>query len=296
VINWKAAEHFHAVYNFQEATIRWFVALAGEHLPRHALCFSIQNPQWWIEEYPYPIGSSSFIGGVKSYSIVTGYPRKIFAMNRGLTDQVGDSDGNHFGDIVSATHTSLTHDGRLTLPATSLVGTPLGIVDGRGKHQVRLIESTSGNRINVTQPWMEKPDSTSKFLIGAIPWKWNSGWYRWDFKEENASRRVIIGFKPISTVGKFDFRYFVDYDENPVDSGITHPNLDSESDGVQFTVGSPDAECDMTRQNGYVQVRLDSWSPKNSWRNDVLAMEMRGLGSDQPTVFYHIIVEGAIDK
>jgi hypothetical protein len=39
-------------------TIRWFVAMSGQYLPRHALCFQYTLQRWWLEEFPFPVASS----------------------------------------------------------------------------------------------------------------------------------------------------------------------------------------------------------------------------------------------
>ncbi|HEX5273498.1 MAG TPA: hypothetical protein VFW33_23545, partial [Gemmataceae bacterium] len=57
-INWEAQEWFHALHCKDERTIRWFVALSGGRLPRHALCYNYDSRAWWVEEFAFPVGAS----------------------------------------------------------------------------------------------------------------------------------------------------------------------------------------------------------------------------------------------
>jgi hypothetical protein len=41
-INWAASRYFHAVHDPATETIRWFVNLSGQYLPRHCLCYAYQ--------------------------------------------------------------------------------------------------------------------------------------------------------------------------------------------------------------------------------------------------------------
>ncbi len=292
-INWRARKLFYATHDRTNATIRWFLSFSGKYLPRHALCFNYQIPQWWIEEYPWPVGCGAEMRTETPHALVCGTARKIFALGQGTLDVVDASEGDTRGTVASATLDSLTLDSNLTLPVSGLVGAPVAIVDHRGKRQVRIIASVSGNTLRITQPWSVIPDTTSIVQIGGITWKWKSGWVRWVFLEHNQTRRVTCSFRPVTGSNEMDLRIFRDYSDTPENSSINWPRITAEESGLRMEKDSPDYEIDLAQKQGFAWLRLDDWTELSAWRPDVVAIELRGYSGTDRVKIHEAAIEGA---
>lgn len=291
-INWKASRLFHASHDRDDATVRWFVALSGQRVPRHALCFNYQNQQWWIEEYPWPVGASELVRRLPPRAILSGPPRRVYTTNVGTLDGPNQDAGDTRCDVLSAGPCSVTTQDAI-FPVSGVVGNPIAIVEGRGKGQVRVVSSVSGQTVRTTQRWSIRPDTTSVFQLGGIRWKWLSGWFNWAFKEEDQVRRIIFGFQPVTHSNTFDLRVYRDYAESPEVWQLTWPNTPAEASGVETTRDDPDAVFDLTQEKGYAHLRLDSWKSFDEWRRDIISLELRGFsGHDHVQIFGGVIQGG----
>jgi hypothetical protein len=306
-INWRASRFFHAAHDRHDATIRWFVSLSGDYLPRHALCFNYSTPQWWIEEYPFPCGDSSILKHDGAIPIVCGPARKVLAMQIGTLDVVDPKQGDTRGVVAAVTRTSITAPTTMTLPSTGVVGGPVAIVDGRGKGQWRLVTEVSSRVISVDRPWLEMPaisgatDSDGKniestFQLGAMPWRWKSGWAEWPVKEHNQPRKISVGFQPSREANQMDLRVYEDYADEPTSSQLTWPRNPSDSIGVKTEADSPDAEINLQQTKGYAQVTIDSFAMYDDDREDIVSVELAGFFGASPVVVYTIGLYGAVEK
>lgn len=299
-INWRASRFFHACHDRHDATIRWFVALSGSRLPRHSLCYNYASPQWWIEEYPFPCGDSAFMKTLNATPIVCGPAKKVFAMQVGTLDVVDPKQGDTRGLVAGVARMSVTATTAMTLPSTGVVGAPVAIVDGAGKGQVRIVTQVSGQVISIDRPWLEMPKSSganqSTLQLGAMPWRWKSGWSQWPIREHNQPRKIAISFQPSRTTNQMDLRVYQDYSEEPIEAQKTWPRIASESAGVQTTSGSADVEIDLQQRHGFAQFTLDSFAMYNSDREDIVSVELAGFSGASPVVVYQISVYGAVEK
>jgi len=290
-LNWSSNRWWHAHHDRNDSTMRWFVGLSGQRYPRHALCFNYVNPQWWIEEYPWPIIDSTQLKTVNPIPITASKYHKVFAVGIGTLDDVSGS-GDTFGAASSGGVYSITAPTSMTLPA-SLAGTPIAITSGRGKGQLGVIASVNGRVLTVTHPWSVKPNATSKFRIGGIAWKWKSPWIRWNPGEMQQSRRIAASFDPSTANTSMDLRLYEDYAKSPVNNELTWPINPSGSSGITTTDNDPDSVVDMSLPRGYAHLTIDDLRERNEWRRDVISIELRGFSSDSAVRIYQIDVEGA---
>lgn len=292
-INWDAARYFHCVHDRNDATLRWFVAFSGERLPRHALCFNYSTPQWWLEEYPWPVGDSTLLKFVNPLPVVAGPGGQCHAVGVGTLDQVLVQDGNTRGSVVSAGTRSITVDSALVLPVDNMVGSFVTIVSGRGKGASQRITVVNGQTICVLRPWKVEPDSTSVFQVGAIPWSWQGHWARWNQSEGEVTRRVTASFEPVLKENTFDMRIYRDRSKTPVEWTLTWPPTSAEGSGMTTTQGDADAVVDMTQEKGFSYLTLDSFKEYNRWRLDLVSLEMRGYSGEETVKIFEVNLEGA---
>lgn len=298
-LNWSSSKHWHAHHDRNDATMRWFVGLAGTRYPRHAICYNYGNPQWWIEEYPYPVVDSALLKGVNPIPLTAGKADTVYAVGIGTLDNVQGS-GDTYGDVDAVTLNTLTVPVEFLLPTPS-VGTPIGIVSGRGKGQTRIIASVSGQVLTLTHPWSILPhtsdqDDPSSFRLGAIPWSWRSQWSKWNPGEIQQTRRITATFQPADENSTMDMRIFEDYALDPTENTIDWPINPSGSSGVTTKKGDPDAIVDLSIPKGFAYMTLDDLKEYNEWRRDVISVEVRGFSGDEAVRIFQIDIEGAINS
>lgn len=294
-INWAASQFFHCVPDTATETIRWFVALTGQYLPRHALAYHYTLDRWWIEEYHVPIGSSvvgklSRQAGLSTWGVgrdqvfLGSQHRQVLAWSAGRLDGYHDGRAGSRQTVVSATRRTLT--GSESLDSTA-VGSPVAIVSGRGQGQVRLVTAASGATITVKRPWIIQPDTTSVFQVGGIVWSYKTGWLRWVQEETQNPRRIELNFEP--TPGQsLDLTHYRDRLADPIDMAVTR-----DDDGVAMTTGEAVMRVDLDRASGFAQARLDGGRELSTHGPRQISVGLAGVGGIKPVRVYELTVDGA---
>jgi hypothetical protein len=293
-INYAAREFFHAVHYPGQETIRWFVALAGCYLPRHALCYNYRQKRWWIEEFSSPMGASCLgrrRGKPQVY--LGGLARKVYAYGVGSLDGPDPTRGTVRGLATSATQRSLT-DSLASFAASGLVGSPVSICEGRGKGQTRRIAAVDapGGTLQLTSPWMVLPDTTSVYQVGGVPWRFQTGWFRWAPDEEENPRRVELVYMPTASPAAADLRVYSDRGTAP-DVWQTRYTSD-EAAGVASDVGDTDLVVDLSKSSGFAQKRMDSRRDLYLDGPRYMLVELAGVGGRDQVRLIQISVDGVL--
>jgi hypothetical protein len=289
-INWAAARHFHAVHNPGEDCIRWFVALSGEYLPRHALCLQHGESRWWVEEYPAPVGASCLgrMNGRPQVFLGSAAAR-VLALGAGRLDGAAPDAGTTRGAVTSAGPVSLA-DSAASF-AAGLAGAPVVIVSGRGKAQLRLVASNTATTLTLTQPWLVLPDATSTYQVGGVPWTYRTGWLRFaSDNERDTPRRVEVLFDPTPHAGSFDVRFR--RDRRQAYAAWDADKTSEEGDGVSSRRGDADLVCDLARDGGLVQQRLDHHKEWYANGPRFAQWELRGVGGRDRVRFFQVLLDG----
>ena len=200
--------------------------------------------------------------------------------------------GQILKEPVSSTHRTLTTSGK-TFPVSRVVGAPLAIVNGRGKRQVRLISSVSGQTITVNPPWHIRPDSTSVFQIGGFGWSWKSGWSSWLQTDRQNVRNVNVLYHPTQVAATMDMRIYDQYSETPTAWAVNWPRNTEESSGLTTFEDDPDALLDLTKPASGIYIALDNWGRQDEYGADNIAVELRGHSCKDRIALYQIDIEGA---
>lgn len=288
-IDWTHSQFFHAVLDFEETTVRFYVSLSGPSLPRHALCFNYLLSQWWIEEFPFPVTASTYHTR-RGRLFVSGPGLKLYEHGAGTADGFNPTGYLTHGKVTSAKLTSLT-DSSLSLPSSGVAGSPLVITAGKGKGQLRLIESLSGTTLTVTQPWTSQPNTTSQYQVGGIPWRIRTGWYQYQVPSERQPAEVY--FEPV-TYGTMDLRIYQDHGKSPLKWSQDRSLVSTDSDGASYSKDDPDLVVDLTRSVGYVRAFLDAPTDYLQRRGDCVALEARGVGGPEGVFLYSVSIGGAV--
>ena len=290
-INWLSASYFHAAVDSTAQVIRWFVCLGGDRLPRHSLCFNYRTQAWWIEEYPFLVGASVSVPGNSPFVAVGGMGPKLHGLSQSSLD--GPETGVSIrGMVTFATLTSI-QDSNSSFPSTGMVGSPIAIVAGKGKGQVRTIASVLGTQIDIVMPWTTIPDSTSLYQVGSIPWRWTSNRMTWADVEQGNPRKIGVMFAPQANPASLDVQVYDELDQVPINFDVDWPRMAEESDGVTCRAGLPDATVDLTTKRGYCEVRVDGTQDRKTPEANAFRVGLRGFSGRSHLRVHQISVKGA---
>ena len=291
-INWAGAANFHAAHFQPQEVVRWFVCLSGMTLPMHALCYDYRHQRWWVEEFPFPITSSVVvtIGGQLTV-LLASQAKKIFAMWQGTLDGPDPASGTVRGTATSSTLVSIS-DTAATFASSRLVGSPVAIVDGTGKNQIRIISAVSGTTITVTQPWMVLPSTDSVYQVGGIQWKYRTGHFQFLPDERESPRRIELVFEPTDSAATVDARILHDRS----DTALTWSTDYTSDDHAGFKVikDKPDLVGDLTKSIGFLQQRLDSRRELYIDGPRYVQLELAGVSNKDKITFYEIGIDGVL--
>jgi hypothetical protein len=255
-INWKWKQYFHATLNRQQEMIRWFVSMDGSRYPTVALCYQYRTNRWTIEGLPLAIGGTCF-GWIDSIptSFYGGLHRKIFAANTGTLDMV---DGER-GDVrsVPTSATSFTIGDTLSLwPTFGIVNAPIAIVDGPGKGQIRKIVEVDGNLLRIDVPWETIPTEESVYQIGAIHWRYRSGWMQLTTSERMVNRLFEVVYEPALAEQYANVRFFLN--TNDFLAKWSADRSFDQGGGFRVIRGDDEVTLDMTKTSGTARLSIPS--------------------------------------
>lgn len=298
-INWTSQRFFHCLANRTHNTIRWFVALAGDYLPRHALCYSYVKKRWWVEEFKVPVGSSALgrIGpvagwqsGVEQMYLGSQF-KQVLKYWTGQLD--GNPSGKTSGSVSSSTFAGLSDRSGAFISAW--IGLPVTITSGRGKGQTRVISSIlSTTEIQLSWPWNITPDSTSTYQVGGVPWEWLSGSRQLALSEDNQQQGFEVEFQPTDTAMTMDMRRFVNFEDDPEAQG---EDWSSEQQlGVATEKDDPDMVVDLSKstkgKQGYAKKAMTGRREGSVDGVRRVSFELRGVTGPEPVTVYRVGMEG----
>ncbi len=288
VINWNAQDLFHAALYPQEEVARWFVSMGSSRTTRHAICLHYRTRRWWLEEYPVPVTSSTLglIGpgrvvflGTESYTTLVS--------SVGYLDGIDKNAGTLQGEVDSADLCSLT-DGSASFPPT-VAGLVVVITHGKGKLQRRRIFEVESGRLKITMPWRIIPDSTSRYQIGGVTYRFRSEQFTWIDGESEVERKFGLHFEPSPGASDAYLRIYNNQDRSPQTWQVT---TTGNPEGMVATKGDTDLWIDLTREAGFAQQRIEGRRDDNVMGVRRWNFELAGVGGAYGTTFYRFIIDG----
>lgn len=301
-LNWNASRFWHAVNDTNFGVIRWFVSLSGDYMPRHALCYQYSLKRWWIEEYPVPIGASAIgrspptdgswrIAG-QDVLYFGSRAAKVYAYGGSRLDGPDPDSGSTHGAVASASRFGLTAAFG-SFAASGLVGSPVSIVSGRGEGQTRRIAAVSGLTVTITQPWTVRPDSTSVFVLGGIPWAWRSGRITYTQGEARTTRSVLLGYRPVPSgdiPSEAVAQIYDDYSNTPRVSLFRYTK--SQRRGVSTEVSDSKQRVDLTRLFGMAEIGLSAQREGSTDAPMKISIGFSGVARENTVTIKSIGLEG----
>lgn len=290
-INWRASDTFHGAADPTTEILRFFVALGGDSLPHHAICYHYRLKRFWIEQYNRAVVASSQ-GVLQNFRHVfaAGEGLRTWLVDRGTLDGLDATHGGLRGTVSSATASTLTDvNGAFT---ADLVGEYVYVTDGRGRSQGRKITGATATQLKLKDPWRIKPDTTSTYQVGGIPFYYLSGTFFFAPGEDETDRAFAVYWTPTRTPGTFDLRIYYDNDNDPQTMRNTHHALQHE--GFSTLEGDVNLTADMTRVDGYAQQRIDNRRERNLPGVRQVSFELLGVSTGDPVTFSQLVIGGTI--
>jgi hypothetical protein len=285
-VNWAADQTlWHAALDPVRESIRWFVAMSGMSVPRHAICYDYRRDRWWIEEYPFPVTSNVVSTIDYRRSLVGSDGGRVLCLSEGTLDSVDSSVGG-VGSVSSCGPLTLLD---ATAPwSVSLAGAPISIVAGKGRCQQRKITANSADTLSLDRPWLVIPDATSTYQIGGVNWYWRSGWFRYSEDEGENPRDVELIFQPTKTPASLDVELYYDHFDRPTQWGYTQSQ-----DGVATQDGSSLITIDLTTRTGYAMQRLAGHRAAYANGDRFVSANLSGVQGPEATRVYQLTINGA---
>lgn len=289
IINWSAdSSLWSCSYNASHTTIRFFVAMNSSRYPHHALCFNYRQNRWWIEEYPRPICSTTSmqIGSI-DYTVAGTDANGVIALDVGFIDGTRGIVPTVGGLVSGSTPCSLTDNSAVF--TDEVLNLQVSVTQGRGKGQSRRIVDVtdSGTRLVTKTPWSILPDRGDYYQVGAIPWSWQPGWFRFlDDAEGTNSRDVEVLYQPLG-VGTCDLQMFFN-------RSVVPRTWSTDRTGTA-TVSSGDSrvEIDMTDVHGRGIFRMEGHRERYIDGDIYISPKLSGFQHEEPVRVYRMTISGA---
>ncbi len=300
-IDFSVSKWFFVKVSPQEEVARFYVCISGETRPKRAFCYHYRLNAWWVETYYTEIGGACVHPISSRPRLLLGAQSDIVLLShQGSADgtDTATETGTMRGTVDTATSTAIL-DTSATFTA-SQVGCPLAIIDGTGKGQERIISSLTATSLNVSAAFSTTPDSTSVYLVGAIPWSYKTKTLEYAIRDKEVDRSARLTYQPTTLANQFDIRRILNHNTSPENNAITF----NQGDGVKFTRSDPDAVVNMlisratyagsaTNAPGFARFEFDGKGSDKAVVDRWLTLHLRGYQATEAIRLYGIDVEGA---
>lgn len=288
----KKAKFFVQVDRVKERA-HFFVSFVGDsgNYPTRCLTYNIRRQTFDPYEYPIAFGGATL-------AQISGQTRLLLG-GETATVHVADSGNTEIvtaeikGTVTSSSGTTLTDSGASF--TDSVLGAFVYIYDGTGKGQRRKITARTSTQLTVST-WTTNPDTTSKYIVGAIPWSWKSGKFGLVTDANQDLRRVAIDFKPTSGDVGFDLRLHFNHESTPRSASAEQKH----GDGVKITYEQPqdvqflmqEARDSLEDSMGREQYLFSGRSGMYGHCDRHVQVELRGYQGDDAVEIEQVIVDG----
>lgn len=191
-INWAADLcMLHAIHHQELSAVKWYVPLAGDMFPQHAICYDYRRSRFWIESYPRPITSSCHSLAITGRPLLGTTEGKILAADVGSLDLI--QPGGTFLTIAA-----INSPFSITLSSTpkECEGVPLVIVNGTAAGIDRIISYQTGTELQFLTPMDVLPSVGDKVQLGGIPYRFKTAAFDAERMDGNNPKSFTLKFDP----------------------------------------------------------------------------------------------------
>ena len=294
-IDYAKSDNFFVKADRSSQKVYCFVCFTGDtgNYPTRALVYNIEEETWDLMRYPVEATDASTVEkSGRPRMVITSGDEKVYLVDEGTTDVVTSQTK---GTATSATSNTLT-DSTKSFGTNALKHAFIYIYAGTGKGQDRVISSNTSTAITVTANWTTTPDTTSKYVVGAIPWLWKTGAFGIGADGSRSMREFGIKFNPTTNEQSIDLRMYYNNDGDPQEYAVTQDlgnavTIEEQNKtDVVFHLEknrSPLEEC-----NGNEYFRFDGMSTYMSHEDHKVAFELRGYSADERQDIQSVNIEG----
>ena len=271
----------------------FFVSFTGDSgdYPTRALVYNIRRKTWDNYEFPQMIGSAATIQiSGETRTIFGAESSNIYIADKGNTDVLT---AHVTGTVTGSGSTTLTDSGASF--AAAVVGASVYIYEGTGKGQRRTITARTSTQLTVAA-WTTNPDTTSKYVVGAIEWNWKSKAFGFPEDDVRNKREVSIDFKPTTGDQRIDVRFYYNHSSTPLENAMSQKlgdaveiQEDNKEDAVVFMKLARSA---LENSVGREKFRFDGMYSATSHGDHEVSVELRGYAADDVPEIKSITVEG----
>ena len=242
--------------------------------------------------YPQQIGSATNLQESNETKVIFGAENsKVYIADKGNTDIVTSEVK---GTCTSSGGTTLTDSGASF--AASVIGASVYIYEGTGKGQRRTISSRTSTQLTVSSAWSTNPDTTSKYVVGAIEWNWKSSSFGLPVADQRIKREVGLKFKPTDNDQRIDVRFYYNNSETPMEHGMSQVLGDAveiqETNKSDVVVFLEDDRNDLETSSGHERFRFDGMYSGSSHGDHKVSIELRGYSANEQQEIQRIDIEG----
>lgn len=284
---------FHVSVDRAKERIHFWVAFVGDtgSYPTRCLTYNARRQTWDPYEMPIAIAASTAadVSG-QTRMCLGGETSTVYLADAGNTEIITSEIR---GTATSTSSTTLTDSGASFTSA--VLGAFVYIYDGTGKGQRRKITAQTSTQLTVAT-WDTTPDTTSKYIVGAIPWSWKSGQFRLEESERQNLRRVEINFEPTTSEVPMDLRLYFNADS----TARSHAAEQRRGDAVKITYEQPkDVVFNMKNTASDLENSTGSEFHDFSGRSGAcghvdrwVSLELRGFQGDDAVSLADILLDG----
>jgi hypothetical protein len=295
-IDFAKTASFHVKVDRAKARAYFFVCFTGDSgtQPTRALVYNIRRQSWDVYHYPQKIGAAATVQSSGETRFLLGSESAAVHMaDAGNADILS---AEVTGTATAGSTTTLTDSGASF--ATAVVGAPIYIYEGTGKGQIRTITARTGTQVTVAT-WTA-PDTTSKYIIGAIEWNWKSTSFGFPQDGVRHERRVGLKFTPTTGDQRIDLRLYFNgsstvhtFETGQVLGDAVEIQEDNKSDVVFFMKIERSA---MEDSSGAEAFRFDGTYSRLAHGDHKVAIELRGYAGDEVQKIQQLDIEGVEGK
>lgn len=166
-INWNADLCFwHAILHQEISTIKWYVAMAGDMYPQHAICYDYRKSRFWVEEYPRPISASCASLAITGRPLLGSSEGRILVADTGSLDLIEPG-----GTLLTISEVNSPWSVTLTATPKTCEGVPAVVVTGPAAGEDRIVTWQGGTEIQFGTPFSILPRKGDKIQLGGVRYR-----------------------------------------------------------------------------------------------------------------------------
>jgi hypothetical protein len=185
-----------------------------------------------------------------------------------------------------------------------LAGTPVAIIAGTGKGQIRTIDDTQQggqNYLPVTVDWSPALDDTSRYIVGAIDCQYKSG--RIDLpaiqddgraRQPSSNRAVLVDHEPTSNVSYLNVSLYYDHETTPITFPQSYINgpVTVHAGTDEFEINTRRTRSVLDNAPGLARIPFHGRSEERAIAHRFLAAELQCFQGSEEIVICAMEIEG----